>query len=278
MTVTMSMLRFITLLWIACASHAFNLQAQSKPSFTVIKVNGSIYSFAFQRAVVIGDVISSSDKLKFNSRDSYMHVINSTEGLKTVRDVQNDSPRELMDLLRTFMDDKLPRSSRGNAPGIEQVKHEFAYPSILILGEGRMTFKLENMSLKRPSGVKVTYKLNGTKIDKLVSDEMGFNLGKNFISDSEIKSDFPKVQVIYYEELDNWPFAPLEVLGEFVPVFTDERMLLSELKPLIETLKASGASSKEIESKLMLYITGEYEAPVLSNLRDWLAKNELRIE
>lgn len=249
--------------------------AQTPTTFTVIKVSGSVYSSALKRAVKNGDVIAASDQLKFDSQKTYMHVINPVQGLKTVRNIEGDSPRQLMELLQTFVNNKMLRSSRGAPEGYEKIKALFSHEKILILGDGRLTFKKNELSFESPAGVKAAYMSEGKTVEKTISDNEGFNLGKSFVFEDFEGSTIPSVVLIYYENLADRFFTPIELLGEFTPVYVEEKPVLAEVKFLIETLKASGTPSNNIETAVIEYLTGEYEAPLLPNLRNWLAKNNL---
>jgi hypothetical protein len=254
----------------------FPRAVQAQSTFTVIKVSGSVYSTSMDRAVKRGDVLAPSDKLKFDSQQSYMHVVGQREGLKTVRDASADSPRELMDLLQTFVNNKSANSSRGAvSTEIEKIRHQLAYNAMLILGDGRINVTTEEISLKSPSGIKASYALKGNKVDKVISDESGFNLGKSFIFKSHGDQKFPQITVTYYEDVNDRFFSAVEILGAFTPFYTEEDNLLKELKVLIGILEIAGGDTQSIESNVVTYLTSEYEAPILPNLRDWLSKNEL---
>lgn len=263
-------------LLVAFGLMAHSLKAQPKTTFTVIKVSGSIYSSTLKRAVTSGDVISPSDRLKFDSRTAYLHVVNAADGLKTIRDVPDDSPRELMGLLQTFMsNDKLAKSSRAAVEGIGKLKHQMAFDSLLILGEGKLTIGPTQLSLQSPSGIKAIYTLNGNKMEPVISDANGFSLAKNSVFKETTAVVLPKVKIIYYENLSDGFFSPIEVLGDFKPVYVNEKNLVAELKPLIETLKASGTNSEKVEAEVIEYLTVEYAPPLAPNLNDWLTKNKL---
>lgn len=250
--------------------------AQSPSTFTVIKVSGSVYSAAMNRTVKSGDELATSDKLKFNSEKAYMHVINPAMGLKTVRGLSDDSPRELMGLLQAFVNNKSPNSSRGTpSTAIEEIRHQLAYPAMLILGDGRIKVDTENLSLKSPAGIKATYQIKGKEVDRLISDDSGFNLGKNFVFDSVALKQLPEITVTYYEDVNDRFFSAIELIGKFTPSYANEETLARELKVLIGILQLAGGDADSIETHVVTYLTSEYEAPIQANLRDWLATNKL---
>jgi hypothetical protein len=250
--------------------------AQSPSTFTVIKVSGSVYSAALNRTVQQGDKIAASDKLKFNSQKAYMHVINPGMGLKTVRDIPDDSPRELMGLLQAFVNNKSPNSSRGTpSTVIEEIRHQLEFPAMLVLGDGRIKVATEDLSLKSPAGIKAAYNVKGKEVDRVISDESGFNLGKDFVFESDVPKQLPEITITYYEDVNDRFFSSIELIGKFTPSYTDEATLAKELKVLIGILQIAGGDADSIEPHVINYLTSEYEAPIQANLRDWLSANRL---
>lgn len=253
-----------------------NAFTQSPSTFTVIKVSGSVYSAALNRTVKRGDELTASDKLKFDSQKSYLHVINPGLGLKTVRDIPDDSPRELMGLLQTFVTNKSSRLSRGAvSTAIEKIRHELAYPKMLILGDGRIKIPTEEISLKSPAGIKASYNVSGNEVEHIISDESGMNLGKHFVFDKDALKTFPEITITYYEDVNDRFFSEVELIGKFTPYYIEEESLSKELEVLIGILKLAGGDIDTIEANVVTYLTTEYEAPILSNLRDWLSANKL---
>lgn len=253
-----------------------NAFAQTPTTFTVIKVSGSVYSSALKRTVKNGDVIAASDQLKFDSQKTYMHVINPGTGLKTVRDVPDDSPRELMGLLQAFVNNKTSNLSRGTPTNaIEEIRHQLAYPTMLVLGDGRINVPTTDLPLKRPAGIKASFILKGNEMNQVISDEGGFNLGKNFVFKSHDIQVFPEIIVMYYEDLNDQFFSMVEIIGKFRPYYTDEAALAKELKVLIGILQLAGGDTENIKTNVATYLTSEYEAPILTNLSNWLSTNNL---
>src|SRR5688572_30830426 len=92
------------------------LSTTAQLAYTVIKVNGKVLSATLKREVKTGDVIPTSDKLTFDSRNSYLHVINPAQGRKTFRNIPDNSPREMIMLLEKFSaKDKNRIGSRGGS-------------------------------------------------------------------------------------------------------------------------------------------------------------------
>ena len=251
--------------------------AQRPDTYTVIKVNGRVISALFKRQIKAGDVVNTSDKLIFESRDSYMHVVNP-EGRKTIRYVPDNSPHELMQLLQTFLSpDKKNRASRGGTSlGLGPIIQQLSYDTMLILDKGRVIIDTLEVSMKKPAGIKATYSSKTEKVARIISDGKGFNLGKNYLFDDTMNKPYPRIMVSYYENtMDPDFFTPSELLGYFVPLYVDEDALRNEVKTLIDTLKAYGLSSSQIITETISYLASEYASPIPQNVKDWLSANKL---
>ncbi len=253
-----------------------NLVAQSSTTFTVIKVSGKIYSNSLKREVTNKDVLKTSDNLTFDSKGSYLHVINPEMGRKTIRNVPDNSPREFMQLLQGFLSqDKKSKTSRGaSSKGIEDIISQLSYDTLLILAEGRIPIDTSEASLKNPSGMVVTYRVDGKKVDRLISDNSGFNLGKSYLFGA-VDSPNLKIMVTYCEDTSDPFFSPSVMLGSFVPYYADEEVLRMEIKIIIDELKTNPTASANTMKLITDYLTDEYAVPIQDNLQEWLRSNSL---
>ena len=91
-------IKYYLLLCFGLLAFDCRLVAQSQAPYSVIKVNGKVISKLLKRQIKTGDIVSVSDKLIFESRESYIHVINA-EGSKSIGHVPDNSPREFMQLM-----------------------------------------------------------------------------------------------------------------------------------------------------------------------------------
>lgn len=249
-----------------------NLYAQPSDNFVVIKVGGSVFSSVLKRTVKTGDVVTAKDKLIFQSRGSYLHVINPSVGRKTIRNIPDNSPREFMQLLQAFLSaDKKNSNSRGGlSAGIERLVSQFAYDTILILGNGRIAIDTSEVSLAKPTGVRAVYSLNRENITRVISDDTGFNLGKAYLFDKPTNSPYPKVILWYDKDLADPLFSPSTLLGSFVPYYPDEEGLSKETQTIIEALHRTPIPSSQIVNEIISYLSAEYASPIPQNVKEWL--------
>ena len=267
---------FQRLLWLLLILTSVRGWAQgSSSTYTVIKVSGKVMSSLFKREVKAGDVVKASDKLTFESRNSYVHIINP-DGRKTIRNVPDNSPRELMQLLQTFLSpDKKNRASRGMSQGFDRITEQLSFDTLLILGKGRIAIDTTEISMKKPAGIKASYSSKTEKVVRIISEGAGFNLGKEYLFAEGTTRPFPRVLVSYYENMADPDFNPSELLGYFVPLYVDEGNLQMEIKAIIDALKATGMASSKITAECLTYLTTEYATPISQNVKDWIAANKL---
>lgn len=269
----------LLLFCLVTAVYASNLCAQPSDNFVVIKVGGNVFSSVLNRTVKTGDVVTTKDKLIFQSRGSYLHVINPALGRKTIRNIPDSSPREFMQLLQTFLsvDKKYGNSRGGLAAGIERLVTKFAYDTILILGKGRIAIDTTEVSLRKPSGVKAVYSLKQENVTRVISDDTGFNLGKTYLFDKSMNSPCPKVILWYDEDLKDPLFSPSTLLGTFVPFYPDEEALRYETQAIVETLRGNKLPSSQIVKEVVGYLSAEYASPIPENVKEWLeGSNQLK--
>lgn len=256
---------------------AMSLNAQSPSTFTVIKVSDKVYSGVLKRELKTGDVISPSDKLSFGSKESYLYVISPNDGQKSVRNVPDSSPRELMQLFEKFLDrNKKNLKARGdNTRYMESLAQRLSKETLLILGSGRINIDTTQLNLKKPSGIKAVYELNAKKIEKMISDESGFKLGRDQLFENADAFPFPKIRLYYYEDLTDPFFKPFLPLGSFVPYYADETALGREVRAIVNAFPVDPSKRSVVIREIMDYLTGEYADPIEENVKDWLMNQKL---
>ncbi len=258
-----------------------SLWAQPPVTFMVIKVSGQVYSELLMRDLQTGDVILQSDKLRFGSKESYLHVINPGEGQKAVRNIPDTSPRELTQLFDKFLDPKKQgaKSRGGNPQYMEKLTEQLSRDRLLILGNGRIAVDTTKMRLHKPYGIKAMYEIDGKKFDKVISDQVAFTLGRNKLFDSSRwlsgPTSYPKVQLYYYEDLNDPAFSPFSLIGFFTPAYVDEAALIEEVKAIVNAFRSDLGQRSIILQEILTYLAGEYGDPLESNLREWLDSQKI---
>lgn len=264
------------LVLIALLSIPLLLTAQLQTSYTVIKVSGKVVSKILNKELVSGDIVRPDDRLIFDSKDTYIHVINA-EGTKTIRNVPDSSPRELMQLMGTFLSPNKNKSTRGvENSKYYKIKSVLKEDTILILGNGYISIDTAEITLQKPAGVKAKYLLNNNRVSLTVSTETGYFLGKeNLFNEDERMDHYPKVTVVYYENIGDQIHSVSVLLGSFIPFYPDEPALQKEVKIIIKTLKDSNQSNDLIIKEINNYLMSAYAAPITENVTSWLDEHKL---
>lgn len=268
------------LVLIALWGITFQLKAQISTSFTVIKVSGKVVSKILNRQIKSGDIVKPDDRLIFDTKDAYVHVINA-EGTKTIRNIPDNSPREFMQLMQTFLSpDSKNKATRGvENSSYEKIKSVLKEDTLLILGNGYISIDTTETSLHKPAAVKAKFSVNNEKVSLLISTETGYHLGKEelFFKTPGMMS-YPKVTVVYYEDIGDPIHKASVLLGSFTPWYIDEVELQKEVKIIIKSLNDSKLSNDHIFKEITSYLWSEYAAPIPENVKGWLDGNELLIK
>lgn len=268
------------LILITLWSISFQVKAQISTSFTVIKVSGKVVSKILNRQIKSGDIVKPDDRLVFDTKDAYVHVINA-EGTKTIRNIPDNSPREFMYLVQTFLSpDNRNKATRGvENSSYEKIKSVLKEDTILILGNGYISFDTTETSLRKPAGVKAKFTVNNEKVSLIISNKTGYHLGKEqlFFKTPGMVS-YPKVTVVYYEDVGDPIHKASVLLGSFTPLYIDEVELQKEAKIIIKSLNEFKLSNDHIFKEINNYLWSEYAAPIPENVKAWLDANELLIK
>lgn len=246
----------------------------AQPTFTVIKVNGRVLSTALKREVKTGDVITAKDKLTFNNKDAYLHVFNPTQGRKTLRNVTDSSPRELMVLLEKFAaKDKNRSKSRGtDLDYIETLSGKFLADTIAVLGNGVIPIDTSRLSLKEPAAIVAEFQIGDQRQKKTISSKNGFSLGKSDLFGNSSMASIPRISVWYYQNSADPVFSPSSAIGAFVPLYLDEAALKSEVNAIVTSLKGDG---QQVTAHVLDFISQAYAPAVEENVTQWLKVNKM---
>ena len=250
--------------------------SQQKKVYTVIKVSGKIHSYLLKREIRTGDQITPADQLSFDSGSAYVHVINP-EGRKTLRNIPDKSPRDLIVLLEKFQahDKRYLKSRGGINQYIENLSYDLAHDTLLILGAGRIGIDTSQLSLRDPCGIKAIYEIGGNRVEKTVSGASGFALGRDRLFDPGSAGPYPKVTLQYLTDLKDSFFSTAITIASFTPHYADEAALKGEVKAIVRSLDGIPRNGEQAVREVFSYLSSEYAPPVEENLKAWLAENRL---
>lgn len=250
------------------------LRAQTTGSYRVVKVVGKVESSILKRALKIEDVIPDGDHLKFGSKQDYLIIFHPQSGRKRISGVPDEQPRELNDLLQSFLkpDEKSTGTRGANQAYLEQLKSSLQ-DKVLILGDGTIELDPKHISLKSPASIKAEYKTENKKsVVVTVSSGQTLHLDKNTLFPNP-QTNTPKVLLLYFLVNSSNPLESEDFLGNFTPVYAEDTALIPEIKTIVESLKGSPVA--EVEKQISAYLANEYARPQPQNLHGWLKSNHL---
>ncbi len=249
--------------------------AQNPSQYHVVRVVGKVESPALNRALKTGDVIQSKDQLKFGTKESYIIVNSPQTGRKRISGVPDNSPREFLQLLQSFVQPELRSTSTRHISMeyVESLQASMAFDTLLVLGDGFIPVNTEKLSLAKPAIVRAWYTDDKRKrVYRPISNDKGF-----FLSSKSVHSEHHHGRVVieYFEDEKEDPmFTPGTLLGAFVPIYADEPMLASEIKALL----GARDPSRTVMAEINAYLQQEYAPAQEDNLKAWLKSQGIPAE
>lgn len=256
--------------------------AQTPAQYRVVRVVGKVESPALSRELKTGDVIQSKDQLKFATKESYIIVNSPQTGRKRISGVPDNSPREFLQLLQSFVQPELKSTASRNIAleYLEKLQNSLRSDTLLIIGDGFVPVNIEKLPLTKPAAIRAWHyderkKPKYLKVSNV--ETKGFYLNKKSVYGDEQPKVLHKVVIEYFEDENEDPmFSPGVLLGSFVPMYADEATLSSEIKALVEALNKQ--DSKALWIEITAYLRDEYAPAQEDNLKAWLKTQGISIE
>jgi hypothetical protein len=248
--------------------------AQTPAQYHVVRVVGQVKSPALKRQLKTGDVIQAKDQLTFGNKESYVIVNSPQTGRKRISGVPDESPREILKLLQSFVQPELKSTASRNISlqYIEQLQSSMSSDTLLILGDGFIPVNIQKLSLDKPAIIRAWHYDNEKKVKyNTISTSAGFTLDKkSLLGDDPAR----KVIIEYYEDEKEDPvFSPGMLLGAFVPLYVNEDGLASEIRALIASTDKT--APKAILTEVNGYLRDVYAPSQEANLRAWLKAQKI---
>lgn len=252
--------------------------AQSPSQYHVVRVVGKVESPALKRELKTGDVIQSKDQLKFGTKASYIIVNSPQTGRKRISGVPDNSPREFLQLLQSFVQPELKStaSRQISIQYLELLQASMAYDTLLVLGNGFIAVNTKKLTLTKPAIIRAWHHDDQKKIKyNSISNAEGFFLDENSLYGGHTGAfSHKKVIVEYFDDEKEDPmFSPGLLLGAFVPMYVSEQNLAEEIRALIGTPDKS--KSKAILTEINNYLRDEYAPAQEDNLKAWLKEQKI---
>lgn len=250
---------------------------QTTEVYRVISVSGSIEHVKLNRPLQQGDRISLNDPLKFSDKSNFVIVIHPKIGRKMIRGVPDSSPRELENLIQSFVKPS-ERSTASRSTTTEYLSqlNEVLKDTVVILGDGVVTLKSEFIKLAPPAVVVAVNKVkSGSPTSRKISSQQDVLLSRATLfpdAGNEVRS---KVMIEYYPDEKQSLDLPGsgQLIGYFWPKYVDEVKLEKECRVIADVLveQTNPALLKEIKN----FIEEHYGHVETSNLNRWLNQRQI---
>lgn len=249
---------------------------QNTADYKVVRVIGKVENQSQKKEIKTGDIITAKDKLIFGNFSDYIIIMSPHTGRMKISGVPDKSSRELLDLLKSFVQPELRSTATRNIAlrYLEKLQGSLAFDTLLILGDGFVPINTEQLSLAKPAVIRAWYTEYRKVVYKPVSTDHGFKLDRKTLFGDTPPSVLPKIVIEYFEDEKDEPmFSPGYLLAAFIPLYVDELALAEELRVIIGLHKTSSPEARVNEVRA--YLASEYANPQEDNLKAWLKQQGL---
>jgi hypothetical protein len=250
---------------------------QNTEVYRVISISGSIEHVKLNRPLQQGDRISLNDPLKFSDKSNFVIVIHPKIGRKMIRGVPDSSPRELENLIQSFVKpSERSTASRSTTTEYWSQLNEALKDTVVILGDGVVTLKSEFIKLAPPAVVVAVNKVKkGSPISRKISSQQEVLLSRATLFPDAGNEVSSKVMIEYYadEKVSLDLPGSGQLIGYFWPKYVDEVKLEKECRVIADFFAEykNPAVVKEIKS----FIEEHYGNVESSNLNRWLNQRQI---
>ncbi len=258
-------------------SFSFFAWAQTSDIYRVISVSGSIEHVKQNRPLQQGDRITLTDPLKFSNKSDFIIVIHPKIGRKLIRGVPDNSPRELENLIQSFVKpSERSTASRSTATEYWSQLNDVLKDTVVILGDGVITLNNEFIKLAPPAVVVAVNKVKkGTPLTRKISSQQEVSLSRATLFPDAGNEVSSKVMIEYYadEKVSLDLPGSGQLIGYFWPKYVDEVKLEKECRVIADFFAEhkNPAVVKEIKS----FIEEHYGNVESSNLNRWLNQRQI---
>lgn len=251
--------------------------AQTAEVYRVISVSGSIENTKLSRTLRQGDRISLTDPLIFSNKTDYIIVIHPKVGRKTIRGVPDNSPRELENLIQSFVKpNEKSTASRSTTTEYWSQLNEALKDTVVILGDGVVTLKSEFIKLAPPAVVVAVNKVKkGTPVSRKISSQQEVSLSRATLFPDAGNEVSSKVMIEYYadEKLSLDLPGSGQLIGYFWPKYVDEVKLEKECRVIADFF--AEYKNPAVEKEIKSFIEEHYGNVESSNLNRWLNQHQI---
>lgn len=236
-------------------------------NFKVIKVNGNILFVKTGKQLAIGDLFKSDEKLNFATQDSRAAVISKKNGRFVL--TADSKVGEVSNLVPALSNVDTRSGALINALDL---KNHFSN-RYLIINELSIKISKDIYPMSNSSFFYIQYEYEGEKVAKKLSkfkgDVLTLSVQDIFTVDGKqlLIPEETSVTLYYKDELSKKTLN----INDFILVTPNEKILMDEVKVLMEEL--GNKSKEQKKSEILAFLYEFYGKPQQENVTIWLKKN-----
>jgi hypothetical protein len=252
----------------------------AQDNYTVTRINGKVINYKTGTELKAGDVLQPSDKVTFDSFDSYIISISQNMGRYMMKMHLPPSPEAIQQLTVTVKEIAVPTKRRSlmaerykpEEKEVSDLKGYFGSDKFSIIGD-KVTIPMNNGSYQidenkfivfyyrvnnNPVSKKLGYEQNALMVekDKLLATNSG-NITSN---------EIPDVAVYVYEKNTRTS----EEITKFDLVFVDQEALTNEFYTILPILRRQNMSNADIKKYLIEYYFDFYGATDSKTIKEFV--------
>lgn len=245
-------------------------QAFAQDSYIVTRINGKVTNFKTGTQLKAGDVLQPSDRVTFDTFDSYIISISQTMGRFMMKMHEPPSPEVMQQLTVTVKDVAVPTKRRSlmaerykpEQSEIGDLKGYFGSDKFSVIGNKvTIPINVSNYPIDENKFIVFYYRVNNNPVSKkigyennslLVEKDKLLSTNSGDISSNEI----PSVAVYLYEKNTR----SSEEITKFDLVFVDQEALTNEFYTILPILRRQNMGKEDVKKYLIEYYFDFYGA------------------
>ncbi len=265
---------------IAIALIMFGLQTYAQDSYTVTRINGKVINYKTGTELKAGDILQSSDKVTFDSFDSYIISISQNTGRYMMKMHLPPSPEAVQQLTVTVKEVAVPTKRRSlmaerykpEEKEVADLKGYFGNDKFSVIGDKvSIPVSAGNYQIDENKFIVFYYRVNNNPVSKKLGYEQNALLVEKdkllaTNAGSIASNEIPSVAVYLYEKNTRTS----EEITKFDLVFVDQEALTNEFYTILPILRRQKMSNDDIKKYLIEYYFDFYGATDSKSIKQFV--------
>lgn len=258
----------------------FGLQTYAQDSYTVTRINGKVINYKTGTELKAGDILQSTDKVTFDSFDSYIISISQNTGRYMMKMHLPPSPETVQQLTVTVKEVAVPTKRRSlmaerykpEEKEVTDLKGYFGNEKFSVIGDKVLIpVSTGNYQIDENKFIVFYYRVNNNPVSKKLGYEQNALLVEKdkllaTNAGSIASNEIPSVAVYLYEKNTRTS----EEITKFDLVFVDQEALTNEFYTILPILRRQKMSNDDIKKYLIEYYFDFYGATDSKSIKQFV--------